>query len=556
MFESILKDLKISQRRIKSVSLSGKRDLKIPEILAVSQKNAEVIFNLSRRQRKLIKNVHEQMISQVKNGIPIYGVTTAYGAQNKRVLTEGVQKERFDKATALSKAIIHVDVSTGDSVPLEVTRAAILIRINMLLSGVSAVRLLPLRRLCQLLNAHITPIVGQYGSVGASGDLAQNGRVVSVLMQLPTARVWNKNGKVESAKTALSRLDIKPLKLRPKEGLALVNGDNFSTAAAVTLAYEIALLLLINTATSAITIQALLGSVRDFHPMLAKVRAHPGQAFVASLLRSLLNASKLARQELTGHEQRLRGEEIQDPYSIRCLPQYFGPDWDYLAHSWETITINANSVSDNPIWTTPDYVTENESPYQWISGGNFLAMYMSETIDNLRKILVRLVKQNDRHLARMVHPALNSGLPANLSDSKDISQCTFKGLQTQLGMYDVYSSLLAAPVTTAFGTHEEFNQDITSHAMTSAIMTFEVLKLAKYAVATNLIASCQAIDFRGGVNLLSPLTQPFYLWVRMRVPYIKREQPLGHYVETVAQNLFNQSMTKLLNRIHYKDEAN
>lgn len=544
MFKQLLKDIKRAQKKSKFVSLSGKRDLRIPDILAVSLNNAEVVFDLSQRQKKLIKNVREHMLQQVKSGIPIYGATTAYGARNKQVLTEGIQKERLDKATALSKAIIHVDVSTGPPVPRKVTRAAMLIRINMLLSGVSAVRISTLRLLAHLLNARLTPVVGQYGSIGASGDLAQNGRVIAVLLQLPTAKVWNKKGKIEPAKTALERLEIKPLKLRPKEGLALVNGDNFSTAAAMVLAYEVARLMLVNTATSALTIQALFGSVRNFHPMLEQVRSHPGQSFVASLLRNLLKDSKLARQELTGHKKRSRGEEIQDPYSIRCLPQYSGIDWEYLAHAWKTIDINANSVSDNPIWTTPDYVTENEKPYQWISGGNFLAMFMSETLDHLRKMMVRIVKQTDRHLARLVHPAFNNGLPANLSDPQDISRCTFKGLQTQLGMYDIYSTILANPVSTAFGIHEEFNQDITSHAMTSAILTFEALRLAKLAVATGLIASCQAIDFRGGPKLLSPASKPLYEWLRNQVPYIKKPQPLGNYVEQVADNLEDSKLIK------------
>jgi phenylalanine ammonia-lyase len=508
MIETILEDIKKSQKKIPSVSLTGKLDLTIPEILSVSKQNAELSLRLSRKHRARIRTVHEKMIEQVRNGMSIYGTSTAYGAQSKRVFSEGIKKERYENASALSQAIIHVDVSTGPPIPKEITRAAMLIRTNMLISGVSAVRLRILNLLVRLLNAGITPIVGQYGSLGASGDLAQNGRVAATLLQLPSAQVWDKDGRRRSAKSALQQAGIRRLKLHPKEGLALVNGDNFSTAAAVTLAYEISVLSLINIVIAAINIQALLGSVRDFHPMLAKVRPHPGQAFVASLLRNMLKGSMLAKQELTGHEKRQYGEDVQDPYSIRCLPQYFGSDWEYLANIWKTINTNVNSISDNPIWTTPHYVTKNEKPYQWISGGNFMAMYMSETLDHLRKIAVRIVKQNDRHLARLVHPTFNNGLPANLSDSSDISQCTFKGLQTQMGMYDVYSTILATPISTAFGTHEEFNQDLTSHAMTSAILSFK------------------------------------YNWLRSQVPYIKKSQPLGQYVELVASNLYDPFLIK------------
>jgi histidine ammonia-lyase len=189
------------------------------------------------------------------------------------------------------------------------------------------------------------------------------------------------------------------------------------------------------------------------------------------------------------------------------------------------------------LWVTPESVTENEEPYQWISGGNFLAMHMAESLDRIRKILLHIVKQNDRHLARLVHPLFNRGLPANLSDKNAVSQATFKGLQTQMGMFEVYSSLLVYPASTAFGTHEEFNQDITSHAPASSILARELMQIAKLATATNFIAACQAIDLRGGSKLLSPATKYLYDWLRQYVPYIKKEQPLGHYVEKVAGHL-------------------
>jgi phenylalanine ammonia-lyase len=248
----------------------------------------------------------------------------------------------------------------------------------------------------------------------------------------------------------------------------------------------------------------------------------------------------------SGHIPREAGEIIQDPYSIRCLPQYYGPGWETISQAWKTIEINANSVSDNPLWTTPSYTTEKEEPYKWVSGGNFLAMHMSDTLDKLRKVAIHIVKQNDRHLARLIHPQMNNGLPANLSDAKDISQCTFKGVQTQMGMYEVYASALAVPISTAFGVHEELNQDITSHAMTSARLTLEVLDITKYAIASNFIAAAQAIDLRGGPELVSPVTKNLYTWLREQVPYTNKSQPLGNYVETIAANLSDTRLTAFI----------
>jgi phenylalanine ammonia-lyase len=403
-----------------------------------------------------------------------------------------------------------------------------------------------LRVLASLINNDVIPVVGMYGGLGASGDLAQNGRVLSTLLQNPYTKVWIDSKENGSARRILKKRGIKPLTLDPKEGLALVNGDNFSTAACAMIAHEIGYLMLLNTLTSSLMIQVLEGRVRDYHPVLAKLKPHPGQAFEANLIRELLLGSKLAAQDLEGHRYENDGSSVQDPYSIRCLPQYYGSSWEFLAYSWKQIEINANSVSDNPVWVTPEFSEKNEKAYQWVSGGNFLAMPMSETIDGLRKIVIKIVKQNDRHLARLINPSQNKGLPPNLSDDKSISKCVFKGLQTQMGMYEVYASLLANPVSTAFGVHEENNQDITSHAFTSAILTWDVIKIAKYSIATNLISACQAVDLKGGASNLSTQTKKVYRWVRNIIPYIKKEQPLGHFVEEIMDDLNENYLSGLI----------
>ena len=539
-----MKDLVATYKPGATVSLTGDQKLTIASIISVGEGRSKVALKISDKYRNRFKTVRKKIFEQISQGVPIYGTTTSYGGRANVILNKGNAEKRLLNATKLSQSIVHVDVSTGPTIPKEIVRSAILIRINMLMPGLSGIRIKILEVLSKLLNQDIIPNIGQYGSVGASGDLAQNGRIVSLLLQLPSVMVTNENGKVYEARKILKKNGIEAVVLEPKEGLALVNGDNFSSSAASFVAYETLQLLLLNLSCNALIVQALRGSLRNFHPILSKVRPHKGQEFTSYILRSLLKDSKLARQDLKEPSYRGNDESVQDPYSIRCIPQYFGPDWENLASIWETITINVNSVSDNPIWTTPEYVDSGEKPYQWVSGGNFLAMHMSDSLDRLRKILVHIIKLNDRHLARLVHPKFNNGLPANLSDKMAISQTTFKGLQTQMGMYDVYSSLLVNPASTAFGSHEEFNQDVTSHSFSSAILSWELLRIARYAIATNLIASCQAIDLRGGPDLLSPSTRLLYKWVRSNVPYIKKEQPLGHYVEKLSDDLLKGRVVK------------
>ena len=539
-----MKDLVATYKPGATVSLTGDQKLTIASIISVGEGRSKVALKISDKYRNRFKTVRKKIFEQISQGVPIYGTTTSYGGRANVILNKGNAEKRLLNATKLSQSIVHVDVSTGPTIPKEIVRSAILIRINMLMPGLSGIRIKILEVLSKFLNQDIIPNIGQYGSVGASGDLAQNGRIVSLLLQLPSVMVTNENGKVYEARKILKKNGIEAVVLEPKEGLALVNGDNFSSSAASFVAYETLQLLLLNLSCNALIVQALRGSLRNFHPILSKVRPHKGQEFTSYILRSLLKDSKLARQDLKEPSYRGNDESVQDPYSIRCIPQYFGPDWENLASIWETITINVNSVSDNPIWTTPEYVDSGEKPYQWVSGGNFLAMHMSDSLDRLRKILVHIIKLNDRHLARLVHPKFNNGLPANLSDKMAISQTTFKGLQTQMGMYDVYSSLLVNPASTAFGSHEEFNQDVTSHSFSSAILSWELLRIARYAIATNLIASCQAIDLRGGPDLLSPSTRLLYKWVRSNVPYIKKEQPLGHYVEKLSDDLLKGRVVK------------
>lgn len=541
-------DLALYQPKKSTLVIKTSDKLAISDVINLAYTDSSVQLKLSKSHQQKINTVHQKMLEQVADGTPIYGTTASYGGRASLVLNQGQKDQRLDAAQKLSEAIVHVDVSTGKPLPKPLTRAAMLIRLNMLLSGHSAIRLQTLQSLVDLINSGAVPIVGRYGTVGASGDLAQNGRVLSVLRHLPHTQVWDKSGHATPSATALAKLGLKPLKLAPKEGLGLVNGDNFSTAAATLVAHQTSQLLLTNFAVAALSIQALKGSVRDFHPLLSHIRPHPGQKLTASILRHLLLGSQLAYQELDGHQSREPGVSVQDVYSIRCLPQYYGPDLERLGQTLQMIHTNTNSVSDNPLWTTPETTTPGEAPYNWISGGNFLAMHMSEALDSIRKLVVHMVKQNDRHLNRMVNPHLNNGLPANLSAPEAISQCTFKGLQTQMGMFEVYATLMANPVNTAFGVHEELNQDITSHALTSAILTWDTLKIARRAIATNFIAACQAIDLRGGPQLLSPTTQPYYHWLREQIPFITTEQPLGHHVDSLARNLKHKKLISLHQR--------
>lgn len=530
---------------IKRVEINGSA-LTISEILSVARKQSFIEFTKDSRILRAIERSYQEMMKDVKNGVPIYGCNTGYGAQASHVLINGSEKERLSLARKISEGIAHIDVSVGPHFADDVVRGAMLIRMNMLMKGVSAVKLSDLDMYRKMLNAHITPLVNQYGGIGASGDLAHNCRVVSALRQLKGIRVKDKNGNVRDAKDVLQEEGIEPLVLDPKAGLGLVNGDNFSSSLATLLAHDTLQALLISFVISAGMVEVLRGTDRSFHPLLSKVRPHEGQIEAAYLLRSLVEGSELAFQEMTGHKKREKGVKVQDGYSLRCMPQYYGVSIERLKSIFDVLAININSVSDNPLWVPEESATEGEKPWQWLSGGNFLAMHVSEAMDGLRKIMTYIVKLNDRHLARLVNPNENHGLAANLSDKKALTQCSFKGVQIQSGMFEVYSSLLSIPVNTFFGTHEEGNQDITSHALTSGILGLENLRLVRYALSQNAIAFVQAVDLRGGPKNLSKNTRPLYEFVRKYTSYVDVERPLFGEIEQIYESISSGELNSYL----------
>jgi histidine ammonia-lyase len=360
----------------KKVTLRGS-DITIADVLSVSDYAAPVVISTNPKVIERVQKCYNKMLKDVKNGIPIYGCNTGYGARASRVLNEGSEEQRVELARQISEGIAHVDVTTGPRFDKEITRGAMLIRINALMRGFSAVKLEDLEIYKEMLNQGITPIVNQYGGIGASGDLAHNCRILSAARQLDGVKVWDKDGNEGEAKTVLSAAGIPALELDPKAGLGLVNGDNYSTSLATHLTVDTLHTLLISQVVGSLAIEALMGTNRSFHPLLAEVRPHEGQREVAELYRYLLNGSKLAYQEMKGHQLREKGIKVQDGYSLRGISQYHGVNFEKIKRMLDMLTVNFNSVSDNPLWVPDGYETPGEKPWQWVSGANFIAMHMA-----------------------------------------------------------------------------------------------------------------------------------------------------------------------------------
>lgn len=192
-----------------NISLTGK-DLTIQQINSVARNNASVLFSQVPEFVHRIEKSYGKMVEQVKAGVPIYGCNTGYGGRAARIVNQGSPAKRMQLAKEVSEGIAHVDVTVGPLLTRDVVRAAMLIRINMLMQGVSAVKIDDLAIYQSILNAQITPLVSQYGGIGASGDLAHNCRVLSAARQLDGVKVWDRKGNVVEAKVALKKAGIPP----------------------------------------------------------------------------------------------------------------------------------------------------------------------------------------------------------------------------------------------------------------------------------------------------------------------------------------------------------
>ena len=349
----------------------------------------------------------------------------------------------------------------GDPLPEEVVRAAMVLRANALARGYSGVRPVVIERLLDLLNHGITPIVPRYGSVGASGDLCPSAYIARALLGRGQVRY---RGQTVDAAAALAAAAIEPIRLRAKEGLALLNGTTAMTGIAALVVWDAEYLFRIGLATVALAVEALRSSPDYFHPLIHLVKHHPGQLRAAEMLQSMLMESKLAvpLDEIRGrvsHESAHQPgvvaahESIQSPYSLRCAPQGLGPMLETLEQVRLTVEREANSVNDNPLIDP-----EQERVFHT---GNFYGGHIARAMDGLKLDLVNLANWTHSLMALLMDERFSAGLPPSLSPHPGLYQ-GFKGMQI------VHSSLITAlrQMAGASLIHtlptEQFNQDVVS----------------------------------------------------------------------------------------------
>lgn len=381
-----------------SFLILGERPLTLEDIFDVAVLEKKV--KLSESSRSQVRVSHEFVQKKVATGDTFYGINTGFG------LLSHVKIAKDDLETLQYNLIRSHACGTGSYVKPEASRAMLLLRASNLALGHSGVGVELIEHILNVLNRGITPLIPEQGSVGASGDLAPLSHLALVLIGEGKALF---QGQEMSGGQALRAADLKPIRLGPKEGLALINGTQFMTALGALALLEAEHLCDVADVAGALSLEALRGTIRAFDAEIHALRPHPGQAQVARNLRSLLFFKNQRSEISMSHQDCTR---VQDPYSLRCMPQVHGATRDVLGFVREVLTREINSVTDNPlVFPAQDKI---------ISGGNFHGQIVAMAMDMLAIASAELASISEQRFQKLVNPA-TSELPAFLTPQSGLN---------------------------------------------------------------------------------------------------------------------------------------
>lgn len=459
---------------------------------------------ISPRQWPAIRASARFVARHAVSSAPIYGINTGFGA------LADVKIAPRDLRNLQTNIIRSHHAGVGEPFAPELVRAAMAIRLNSLVRGFSGVSELCLRRLCAFLNHDIVPVVPRKGSVGASGDLAPMAAIGMAL--LGEGEVWFRGRRMHSRR-ALHAVNLAPWRPGPKEGLALLNGTQFSTAIAAYVHDRGHRLTAAADLCGALSVEALRGSATPFDDRITRVRPHAGARLSARRIRRLLAGSAILRS----HE---KCAKVQDAYSLRCMAQVHGAVQDLFASTRRTLQIELNSVTDNPLI----FAADDEA----LSGGNFHAEPIAFTLDMMAIGLAELASISERRVFRMLDPKLSDLKPflahdPGLNSGFMMAQVTAAALVAQ-------NKTLCHPASVDSIPTSANQEDHVSMSMNAGLKALEVLENTEYVLGIELLCACQALD------LLRPLRSSARIEsikraFRADIPFLTKDAPLAPLIE-------------------------
>ncbi|WP_414902619.1 histidine ammonia-lyase [Sphingomonas flavalba] len=441
-------------------------------------------------------------------GKPVYGINTGFG-KLASVSIAADELETLQRNIVLSHA-----AGTGAPSPVPVVRLMMALKLASLAQGASGVRPDTVALLEAMLRGGLTPVVPAQGSVGASGDLAPLAHMTAAMIGVGTIAV---DGRAVPAADALAGAGLAPLVLGPKEGLALLNGTQFSTANALAGLFEAERLLQAALVTGALATEAAKGSDTPFDPRIHALRGHAGQIETASALRALMAGSAIRASHLENDAR------VQDPYCLRCQPQVMGATLDVLRQAAATLATEANGVSDNPLI----FADADEA----LSGGNFHAEPVALAADMIALVLCEIGSITERRIAMLVDPAL-SGLPAFLTPKPGLNsgfmipQVTAAALVSENKQAAYPASVDSIPTSA----NQEDHVSMAAHgARRLAPMAANLGAI----IGIELLAAAQGCDFHAPLASSGPLESVRDL-LRAKVPHLDDDRHFHPDIEAAA----------------------
>ena len=483
----------------------GSRPLRLAELRRIYA--GPVTVSIDPAAMRAVRDAHSVAVRLAAGETAVYGINTGFGLLAQTRIAPA-QRALLQRNIILSHA-----AGVGALLDDAVVRLTLVLKLASLLQGFSGVSPELVRFLERLINGGLLPCVPAQGSVGASGDLAPLAHLSLCVLGLGSIR---RQGEVLPSEEALAQQGLTPLVLGPKEGLALLNGTQVSTALALAGLFELEAVFAGAVVSGAMSLDALQGSDAPFDPRIHHLRGHDGQARVAQAYRELLAGSEI-------RESHRSCTRVQDPYSLRCQPQVMGACLDLMTQQAATLTTEANAVTDNPL------IFPETS--EVLSGGNFHAEPVAFAADILALACAEIGSITERRIALLVDPKM-SGLPAFLTPDSGVNS-GFMIAQVTAAALVAENRMLCHPASVDSIPTSANQEDHVSMATHGARRLLTMTANAANIVAIEFLAACQGIDLRAPLKT-SPSLQGAHSELRLKVPFAATDRLLAPDIEAAA----------------------
>ena len=492
-------------------------DLTLDQVILVSRKGYKVV--LSDDAKEKVVNSRKIVDKIVEDGRVVYGITTGFGKFSDVTITQEKSK------TLQRNLILSHSCGFGEKFDEETVRAMMLLRANALAKGYSGIRLSTLNTLIEMINKGVHPVVFEKGSLGSSGDLAPLAHMVLPLIGEGEA-VYK--GELLAGKDAMEKAGLDIVSLTSKEGLALINGTCVMTAVGALALYDAIRLLKTADIAAALTMEALRGIKDAFDSRIHEIRPHKGQLATARNILRLIDGSSYVTKQ---------GElRVQDAYSLRCIPQVHGASKDAVNYVLNGVNIEMNSVTDNPIIINEEDI---------ISGGNFHGQPMALSFDFLGIACSEIGNISERRLERLINYQLNDLPPflvknGGLNSGFMITQYAAAALVSE-------NKILSHPASVDSIPSSANQEDHVSMGTIAARKGRDIIKNSERVLATEIMAACQAIDFREGLNL-GKGTKLAYHIVRESVAFIDQDKIMYKEIDKISDIIKSEKIIKSIEK--------